>query len=69
MNRFNRSIGVMRKENWQQLIEILDEYLIYVQQDQNSTNDKINDVKLIIHKLQHYIDRPTHQSYSFNRWS
>ena len=69
MNRFNRSIGVMRKENWQQLIEILDEYLIYVQQDQNSTNDKINDVKLIIHKLQHYIDRPTHQSNSFNRWS
>ena len=47
MNRFNRSIGVMRKENWQQLIEILDEYLIYVQQDDSSTNDKINDVKLL----------------------
>lgn len=69
MNRFNRSIGVMRKENWQQLIEILDEYLIYVQQDDSSTNDKINDVKLLINKLQHHMNRPVQQSYSFNRWS
>ncbi|QNX07080.1 hypothetical protein [Acinetobacter seifertii] len=67
--RYKRSIGAMRKEDWQQLIEILDEYLIFVQQDNGSTNDKINDVKLLVHKLQHHIDSPAQQSYSFNRWS
>jgi len=48
---------------------MLNEYLIYIQEDQSSANDKINDVKLLIHKLEHYIDRPSQQSYSFNRWS
>ena len=67
--RYRRSIGVMRQDDWQQLIEMLNEYLIYVQHDQSSTNDKINEVKLLIHKLEHYIDRPSQQSYSFNRWS
>ncbi|MCT9356950.1 hypothetical protein KTI19_17705 [Acinetobacter baumannii] len=66
---YKRSIGVMRQEDWQQLIEMLNEYLIYIQVDANSSNDKINDVKLLIHKLQHHIDRPAQQSYSFNRWS
>lgn len=67
--RYKRSIGAMRKEDWQQLIEMLNEYLIYVQEDDHSSNDKINDVKLLIHKLHHHIDRPAQQSYSFNRWS
>lgn len=67
--RYKRSIGVMRQEDWQQLIEILDEYLIYVQKDNSSSNDKINDVKLLINKLQHHIDSPVSQNYSFNRWS
>ncbi len=67
--RYRRSIGVMRQDDWQELIEMLNEYLIYVQHDQGSTNDKINEVKLLIHKLEHYIDRPAQQSYSFNRWS
>ncbi|MEW0954314.1 hypothetical protein KWD60_18450 [Acinetobacter baumannii] len=67
--RYRRSIGTMRKEDWQQLIEMLNEYLIYVQKDDSSSNEKINDVKLLIHKLQHHIDLPVQQSYSFNRWS
>ncbi|WP_245114281.1 hypothetical protein [Acinetobacter pittii] len=67
--RYRRSIGVMRQDDWQQLVEMLNEYLNYVQEDDDSSNDKINDVKLLIHKLQHYIDRPVQQSYSFNRWS
>ncbi|MCW8693001.1 hypothetical protein [Acinetobacter baumannii] len=67
--RYRRSIGVMRQDDWQQLVEMLNEYLNYVQEDDNSSNDKINDVKLLIHKLQHHIDRPAQQSYSFNRWS
>lgn len=67
--RYRRSIGTMRKEDWHQLIEMLNEYLNYVQEDDSSSNDKINDVKLLIHKLQHHIDRPAQQSYSFNRWS
>ena len=56
--RYRRSIGVMRQDDWQQLVEMLNEYLNYVQEDDNSSNDKINDVKLLIHKLQHHIDRP-----------
>ncbi len=67
--RYKRSIGVMRQDDWQQLIKMLNEYLIYVQEDASSSNDKINDVKLRIYKLQHHIDRPVNQSYSFNRWS
>ena len=67
--RYKRSIGAMRKEDWQQLIGILDEYLIFVQQDNSSSNVKINDVKLLIHKLQQHIDGSVQQSYSFNRWS
>ncbi|WP_414436142.1 hypothetical protein [Acinetobacter bereziniae] len=67
--RYKRSIGVMRQEDWQQLVEMLNQYLIYVQEDDSSSNDKINDVKLLINKLLHHIDRPVQQSYSFNRWS
>ncbi|CAI3132651.1 hypothetical protein MWMV18_MWMV18_03584 [Acinetobacter calcoaceticus] len=69
MSRFNRSIGVMRKSDWDQVIEIINEYLIFIQHEDSSTNDKINDVKLLIHKLEYHIDRPVQQSYSFNRWS
>ncbi|MBF6960323.1 hypothetical protein [Acinetobacter baumannii] len=54
--RYKRSIGAMRKEDWQQLIQMLDEYLIYVQQDNSSTNDKINNVKILVHKLQQHMD-------------
>ena len=67
--RYRRSIGVMLQDDWQQLIEMLNQYLVYIQEDNSSTNDKINDVKLLIQKLQHHIDRPAQQSYSFNRWS
>ena len=67
--RYRRSIGVMRQDDWQELIEMLNEYLIYVQEDDHSSNDKINEVKILIHKLQHHMDRPAQQSYSFNRWS
>ncbi|WP_111811913.1 hypothetical protein [Acinetobacter baumannii] len=67
--RYRRSIGTMRKQDWQQLIEMLNEYLIYVQEDDSSSNDKINDVKLLIHKLRQHIDGSVQQSYSFNRWS
>lgn len=67
--RYKRSIGAMRQDDWQQLFEMLNEYLNYVQEDDSSSNDKINAVKLLIHKLQHHIDRPAQQSYSFNRWS
>lgn len=67
--RYRRSIGVMRQNDWQQIIIILNEYLINIQQDESSTNDKINDVKLLIHKLEHHIDRSAQKSYSFNRWS
>ncbi|MGQ1212103.1 hypothetical protein ACT41I_12695 [Acinetobacter baumannii] len=67
--RYKRSIGAMRKEDWQQLIEMLNEYLICVQEDDSSSNDKINDIKLLIHKLQQHVDGPVQKSYSFNRWS
>lgn len=67
--RYRRSIGVMRQDDWQELIEMLNEYLICVQEDDHSSNDKINEVKILIHKLQHHMDRPAQQSYSFNRWS
>ncbi|XZY03599.1 hypothetical protein ACT4XO_15660 [Acinetobacter baumannii] len=67
--RYKRSKGVMRKEDWQRLMQMLDEYLIYVQQDSSSSNDKINGVKLLIYKLEEEIDKPVHQNYSFNRWS
>lgn len=53
----------MQCVNWQQLIEMMNEYLIYVQEDNSSSNDKINDVKLLIHKLQRHIDRLVQQSY------
>ncbi|MDC5520024.1 hypothetical protein NRA58_06290 [Acinetobacter baumannii] len=67
--RYRRSIGVMRQEDWQQLVEMLNEYLNYVQEDDSSSNDKINEVKMLIHKLQQHVDGPVPQSYSFNRWS
>lgn len=67
--RYRRSIGTMRKQDWQQLIEMQNEYLIYVQEDDSSSNDKINDVKLLIQKLRQHIDGSVQQSYSFNRWS
>lgn len=67
--RYKRSIGAMCREDWQQIIEMLNEYLNYVQEDDSSSNDKINDVKLQIHKLQQHVNGPIRQSYSFNRWS
>lgn len=67
--KYNRSIGVMSKDDWQSVMNMLNHYLQYVQDDQANSNDQINDIKLMIHKLQHHIDRPAQQSYSFNRWS
>lgn len=67
--QYRRSVGVMRKDDWQQVMSMLNHYLQYVQDDLASSNDQINDIKLLIHKLQHHIDRPAQHSYSFNRWS
>lgn len=67
--RYKRSIGVMRQDDWQQVMDMLNHYLQYVQDDQSSDNEQINDVKLMIHKLEHYIALPSQRSYSFNRWS
>lgn len=64
-----RSIGVLHQNDWQEVIDMLEQYLKYVQLDMSSTNNQINEVKLMIHKLEHHIDLPSHQSYSFNRWS
>lgn len=67
--RYRRSIGTMRHEDWQLIIKMLNDYLTYVQQDSESTNDKINDLKMMIHKLEHYVSRPIQHNYDFNRWS
>ncbi|MFU8928291.1 hypothetical protein [Acinetobacter puyangensis] len=67
--QYRRSIGVMRQDDWQELMNMLNHYLQYVQNDPASSNDQINDIKLLIHKLQHHIDLPPQRTYSFNRWS
>lgn len=67
--RYRRSVGAMRQEDWSQVFEMMNHYLTYVQDDLASSNDQINDIKLMIHKLQQHIDLSVHQSYSFNRWS
>lgn len=67
--QYKRSIGVMRQDDWQQIMNMLNHYLQYVQDDLVSTNDQINDIKLMIHKLQHHLDSRPQQTYSFNRWS
>jgi hypothetical protein len=66
---YKRSIGVMRQDDWQQVMNMLNHYLQYVQGDLTSSNDQINDIKLMIQKFQHHIDLPSQQSHSFNRWS
>ena len=67
--QYKRSIGAMRQEDWQQLTDMLDDYLQCVQADLSSTNDQINAVKLMIEKLQHNINLPVRQCYTpNNRW-
>ncbi|OUY05505.1 hypothetical protein [Acinetobacter populi] len=66
--QYRRSIGVMRQDDWQQVIDMLDNYLLYVQQDINSTNDNINDIKLLIHKLQHNMNLPPRYDYNIRNW-
>lgn len=58
MVRYNRNIGPVRYVDYQEIIRMLNHYLEYVQQDNESTNDQMNDIKLMIHKVQHHIDLP-----------
>ncbi|WP_288497707.1 hypothetical protein [uncultured Acinetobacter sp.] len=67
--RYKRSIGAMRQDDWQRLVNIVNDHLMCIQQDEQVTNEQINDVKLLIQKLEHHISLPPHRNYSFNRWS
>lgn len=67
--RYKRSIGAMRQDDWQLLVEILNNHLTCIQQNEQVTNEQINEVKLLIQKLEHHINLPLYRSYSFNRWS
>ena len=67
--RYKRSIGVMRQDDWQRLVNILNDHLTCIQQDEQVTNEQINEVKLLIQKLEHHTSLKLHRSYSFNRWS
>lgn len=67
--QYNRSIGAMRQDDWQRLVDILNYHLTCIQQDEQVTNEQINEVKLLIQKLEYHISLPSHRSYSFNRWS
>lgn len=67
--QYKRSIGAMREQDWQQVMAMLNHYLDYMQQDAESTNEQINDIKLMIHKLEQHMDLPRYRTYSFNRWS
>lgn len=67
--RYRRSIGVMHQKDWQIIINMLNDYLTYIQQNSLSTNDQINDLKTMIYKLEQHVSRPIQQNYSFNRWS
>ena len=49
---YKRSIGVMRQDDWNQVMDILENHLSKVQQDSQSTNDQINDMKMLIQRLQ-----------------
>ena len=49
--QYNRSIGAMRQDDWQRLVDILNYHLTCIQQDEQVTNEQINEVKLLIQKL------------------
>lgn len=67
--KYRRSIGTVRTEDLIYLVQILEDYLKYIQIDNESSNQKINDIKLMIHKLQHNIDLPVRQTYlARGRW-
>ncbi len=65
---YKRSIGVMRQDDWNQVMDILENHLSKVQQDSQSTNDQINDMKMLIQRLEQHIDSPARQTYSFKRY-
>ena len=58
----------MRQDDWNQVMDILENHLSKVQQDSQSTNDQFNDMKMLIQRLEQHIDSPARQTYSFKRY-
>ena len=66
--RYSRSIGPLRQQDYEHMIQLLEQHLNYVQSDHNVTNDQINDVKLMIQKIQHHLAVPPRRDFTFYKY-
>jgi len=54
---YDRKVGQLRKEDYLKIKKILDLYLENVQDIDTTTNDEINDLKTLIWKVEHQVER------------
>lgn len=65
--RYSRSIGKLRDEDYHYIIQLLEQHLNCIQSNFNSTNEEINDIKLLIQKIDHHISVPKRSDFSVYR--
>ncbi|MDC5516951.1 hypothetical protein NRA64_09105 [Acinetobacter baumannii] len=66
--RYSRSIGKLRDQDYQYIVQLLEQHLNCIQSNLTSTNEEINDIKLLIQKIQHHISVPQRSDFSVYRY-
>ncbi len=54
---YDRKVGQLRKEDYLEIKKILDLYLENVQDIDTTTNNELNDLKTLIWKVEHQVER------------
>jgi hypothetical protein len=54
---YDRKIGQLRKDDYLKIKQIIDLYLEDIQGIDTTTNDEINDLKTLVWKVDHQIER------------
>lgn len=66
--RYSRSIGKLREQDYEYIICLLEQHLNCIQSNACSTNEEINDIKLMIQKMQNHLSVPLRREYSIYRY-
>jgi len=66
--RYSRSIGKLREQDYEYIICLLEQHLNCIQSNASSTNEEINEIKLMIQKIQHHLSVPVRKDFSVYKY-
>ncbi|MDC4409313.1 hypothetical protein NQ656_04480 [Acinetobacter baumannii] len=66
--RYSRSIDKLREQDYEYIICLLEQHLNCIQSNASSTNEEINEIKLMIQKIQHHLSVPVRKDFSVYKY-